>query len=172
MVRVGGGWDTLDNFLSRHDANKIGRILTGELYSSSPYHPVTIQWSECSIVFSNLFSKFPLFSISFSHDPMVGMFHCLFIVLRIPLFSISFSHDSVIRMFHCLFIVLKIPLYSMPSSHDPVIRMFHCLFIVLKIPLFSIPRSCSLLLYKYLSLMLRNDLNGFKKYIKIFYFLF
>jgi hypothetical protein len=103
---------------------------------------------------------------------MVGMFHCLFIVLRIPLFSISFSHDSVIRMFHCLFIVLKIPLYSMPSSHDPVIRMFHCLFIVLKIPLFSIPPSCSLLLYKYLSLMLRNDpikvQNGLKKYINGF----
>ncbi|CAB3988498.1 Growth arrest-specific 2 [Paramuricea clavata] len=30
MVRVGGGWDTLDNFLSRHDANKIGRILTAK----------------------------------------------------------------------------------------------------------------------------------------------
>lgn len=28
MVRVGGGWDTLDHFLSRHDPNKIGRILT------------------------------------------------------------------------------------------------------------------------------------------------
>jgi hypothetical protein len=46
-----------------------------------------------------------------------------------------FSHDPMIRMFHCLFIVLKIPLFSMSSSHDPVIRMFHCLFIVLKIPL-------------------------------------
>jgi hypothetical protein len=31
------------------------------------------------------------------------------------------SHDPVIRMLHCLFIVLKIPLFSMPSSHDPVI---------------------------------------------------
>ncbi|XP_028397185.1 growth arrest-specific protein 2-like [Dendronephthya gigantea] len=30
MVRVGGGWDTLDNFLSRHDASKIGRILTSK----------------------------------------------------------------------------------------------------------------------------------------------
>jgi hypothetical protein len=51
-----------------------------------------------------------------------------------PLFSMSSSHDPVIRMFHCLFIVLKISLFSMPSSHDPVIRMFRCLFIVLKIP--------------------------------------
>ena len=36
MVRVGGGCDTLDNFLSRHDVNKIGRILTGKncLWSS------------------------------------------------------------------------------------------------------------------------------------------
>ena len=30
MVRVGGGWDTLDNFLRRHDANRIGRILTSK----------------------------------------------------------------------------------------------------------------------------------------------
>lgn len=28
MVRVGGGWDTLEHYLSRHDPNKIGRILT------------------------------------------------------------------------------------------------------------------------------------------------
>jgi len=28
MVRVGGGWDTLEHFISRHDPNKIGKILT------------------------------------------------------------------------------------------------------------------------------------------------
>ena len=31
MVRVGGGWDTLEHFLSRHDPNKVGRILTCKL---------------------------------------------------------------------------------------------------------------------------------------------
>ena len=46
-------------------------------------------------------------------------------------------HNHVIGMFHCLFIVLKISLFSMSSSHDPVIRMFYCLFIALKTPLFS-----------------------------------
>jgi hypothetical protein len=35
------------------------------------------------------------------------------------------SHDPVIRMFHCLFIVLKISLFSMPYSHDPVIGTNH-----------------------------------------------
>jgi hypothetical protein len=34
------------------------------------------------------------------------------------------SHNPVIRMFQCLVIVLKIPLFSMPSSHDSVI---HCI---------------------------------------------
>ena len=33
MVRVGGGWDTLEHFISRHDPNKIGRILTCKLLS-------------------------------------------------------------------------------------------------------------------------------------------
>lgn len=28
MVRIGGGWDTLEHFISRHDPNKIGKILT------------------------------------------------------------------------------------------------------------------------------------------------
>jgi hypothetical protein len=85
--------------------------------------------------------KISLFSMSSSHNPVIRMFHCLFIVLKIPLFSMSSSHDSVIRMFHCLFIVFKISLFSMPSSHNPVIRMFHWLFIVLKIPLFSMSSS-------------------------------
>ena len=61
------------------------------------------------------------FSMPSNHDPVICMFHCLFIVLEIPLFSMSSSHDSEIRMFHCLFTVLKIPLFSMPSGHDPVI---------------------------------------------------
>ncbi len=73
---------------------------------------------------------------SSSHYPVIRMFHCLFIVLKIPLFSMPSSHDP-----NCLFIVLKIPLFSMPSSHDPVIRMFHCLFIYFEIPLFLIPSS-------------------------------
>ena len=73
-----------------------------------------------------------------SRDPVIRMFHCLYIVLKIPLFSTPSSHDPVTRMFHCLLIVLKIPLFFMPSSHDPVMKMFHCLFIVLKITLFSI----------------------------------
>ena len=60
----------------------------------------------------------------------------------------SSSHDPVIRMFHHLFIVLKISLFSMSSSQDPVIRMFHCLFIVLEIPLFSMPLSHYIDLYK------------------------
>jgi hypothetical protein len=84
---------------------------------------------------------FTLTIVSSSHDPVIRMFLCLFIVLKIPLFSMSSSHDSVIRMFRCLFIVLKISLFSMSSSHDPVIRMFHCLFIVLKIPLLSMPSN-------------------------------
>ena len=54
------------------------------------------------------------------------------------LFSMSSSHDPVMRMFHCLFIVLKISLFPMSSSHDLVIRMFRCLFIVLKIPMFPV----------------------------------
>jgi hypothetical protein len=40
---------------------------------------------------------------------------------RFNITTMPSSHDPVIRMFHCLFIVLKIPLFSMPSSHDPVI---------------------------------------------------
>jgi hypothetical protein len=62
-----------------------------------------------------------------SHDPVIKMFHCLSIVLKIPLFFMPSSHDPVIKMFRCLFIVLKISLFSIPSSHDPVINMFHCL---------------------------------------------
>ena len=85
--------------------------------------------------------KISLFSMSSSHDLVIRMFHCLFIVLKISLFSMSSSHDLVIRMFHCLFIALKISLFSMSSSHDLVIRMFHCLFIVLKISLFSMSSS-------------------------------
>ena len=27
MVRVGGGWDELEHFLSRHDPEKIGKVL-------------------------------------------------------------------------------------------------------------------------------------------------
>jgi hypothetical protein len=61
--------------------------------------------------------------------PVIGMFHCLFIVLKISLFSMLSSHDPVIGIFHCLFIVLKISLFSMPSSLDLLIRIIHCLFI-------------------------------------------
>ena len=99
---------------------------------------VMIQWSECSIPFSFFWKSHCSPS---SHDPLIKMFHFLFIVLKIPLVSMPSSHDPVMRMFHCLFIVLKIPLFSMISSYDPRIRMFHCLFIVLKIPLFSMSSS-------------------------------
>lgn len=32
MVRVGGGWDILEYFISRYDFNKIGRILICKLF--------------------------------------------------------------------------------------------------------------------------------------------
>lgn len=38
MVRVGGGWDTLEHFLSRHDPNKVGRILTSTPHSCAHHH--------------------------------------------------------------------------------------------------------------------------------------
>lgn len=38
MVRVGGGWDTLEHFISRHDPNKIGRILTSTPQACSHHH--------------------------------------------------------------------------------------------------------------------------------------
>ena len=53
-------------------------------------HPFVIQWSVLSIVFHCL--KFPLF-MPFSHDPVIKMLHCLFVVLKILLFSISFCYD-------------------------------------------------------------------------------
>jgi hypothetical protein len=45
--------------------------------------------------------------------------------------SLIASHYPVIKIFHCLLIVLKIPMFSMPSSHDLVIFQnvllpFHC----------------------------------------------
>ena len=78
--------------------------------------------------------KISLFSMSFSHDPVIRMFHCL-LVLNISLLFMSSSHGPVIRMFHCLFTVLKISLFSMSFSYDPVIGMFHCL-IVFKVSMF------------------------------------
>ncbi|XP_068711299.1 growth arrest-specific protein 2-like [Montipora capricornis] len=38
MVRVGGGWDTLEHFISRHDPNKIGRILTSTPQTCTHHH--------------------------------------------------------------------------------------------------------------------------------------
>jgi len=38
MVRVGGGWDTLEHFISRHDPNKIGKILTSTPQSCDHHH--------------------------------------------------------------------------------------------------------------------------------------
>jgi hypothetical protein len=42
------------------------------------------------------------------------------------------SHDPVIRMFHCLFIVLKISLFSMPpvttQSDRSILKMLACHF--------------------------------------------
>ncbi|KAJ7379266.1 1,3-beta-glucanosyltransferase [Desmophyllum pertusum] len=38
MVRVGGGWDTLEHFISRHDPNKIGRIMTSTPQSCTHHH--------------------------------------------------------------------------------------------------------------------------------------
>lgn len=38
MVRVGGGWDTLEHFISRHDPNKIGKILTSTPQSRAHHH--------------------------------------------------------------------------------------------------------------------------------------
>ena len=83
-------------------------------------------------------------SINFYNYVQAVIAGCLFIVLKILLFSMSFSHDPVIRMFHCLFIVLKISLFSMSSSHDPVIRMFHCLFISI-IRVFLVILKCFLI---------------------------
>ena len=33
MVRVGGGWDEFEHFLSRHDPEKIGKVLICEFYN-------------------------------------------------------------------------------------------------------------------------------------------
>ena len=59
-----------------------------------------------------------LFSISCSHDLLIRMFQCLFIVLKISLFSMSFSHDSVIKKFYCLQIISSI----FSSQHHYTVR--------------------------------------------------
>ena len=84
-------------------------------------------FSECNVQLSfHCFENFTVLNV-IRHDPVIRMFYCLFIVLKISLFSMSSSHDPVIRMFHCLFIVLKISLFSMSSSHDQnVLLSFHC----------------------------------------------
>ena len=92
-------------------------------------HVVQSLSSDQNVLFLFVVLKISLFSLSFGHDLVIRMFHCLVITLKISLFSMSSCHDPVIRMFHCLVIILKISLFSMSSGHDPVIRMFHCLFI-------------------------------------------
>jgi hypothetical protein len=77
-------------------------------------------------------------SMPSSHDPVITMFHCLFIILKFSLFSMPSCCDPVVGMFRCFFIILKISLFSMPSSHDPAIAF---LFISLKISLFSMSSS-------------------------------
>ena len=101
-----------------------------------PCHPVMIQWSQCSIVFS-LFWKC---HYSPCHPVMIQWSECsivfsLFRKSHCSPFIQSWSSDQIVPLsFHC-FENLTV-LHS--SSHDPVIRIFHCLFIVLKISLFSI----------------------------------
>jgi hypothetical protein len=72
------------------------------------------------------------------------------------------SHDPVMRMFHCLFIVLKIPLFSMPSSHDPVMIIFNCfenLIEILILPfLFIVFSRVSLVLAHYVLAMKSSTL--------------
>ncbi|XP_001633256.2 GAS2-like protein pickled eggs [Nematostella vectensis] len=43
MVRVGGGWDTLEHFISRHDPKKLGKILTSTPAPCPNHHHGDIQ---------------------------------------------------------------------------------------------------------------------------------
>lgn len=48
MVRVGGGWDTLEHFISRHDPNKIGRIMTSTPQPCAHHHHHQLAGMACS----------------------------------------------------------------------------------------------------------------------------
>ena len=108
--------------------------------------------------------------MSCSHDSVITMFHCLFIVFSLffmfPCHPMMSSDQNIPFSFHCFenltilhaMYVLKILLFSMPciqsysmlSYYVPVIRIFHCLLMyVLKILLFSMPciQSYSMLSY-------------------------
>jgi hypothetical protein len=64
------------------------------------------------------------------------------------------SHDPVIRMFHCLFIVLKIPLFSTPSSHS----LFWHFGPLLKLTYFQHRPEMKLLLSDSVSLLSRGQI--------------
>jgi hypothetical protein len=66
----------------------------------------------------------PYHPVSWSSDQSVSLsFHCFENLTVLHAFQL---HDPVIRVFHCLFIVLKILLFSMPSSH----ALFWVIFLI------------------------------------------
>ena len=59
MVRVGGGWDTLDHFLLKHDACRIRGMYVNQRYVRKSHHNLVLQvcMNKCCAVSSLQFHQ-------------------------------------------------------------------------------------------------------------------